>query len=196
MATRIDRVLEIVELGSQAKEPAGHYSLGMRQRLALAAALLGEPRALILDEPSNGLDPGGIRWLRRTLRELARDGTAVLLSSHTLAEVARTADEVIVIHRGRLVAHESVDGLGGLTASGVVVVTPDAERLAAALIEQGAAVERDKTRLLIRGLPVEIVGAVAAEHQVPLHGLEQQRGSLEEAYVELTSGRDEAPWRG
>jgi len=140
-ASRVDEVLALVELTAAAKRRVKGYSLGMRQRLGLAAALLGDPRVLVLDEPANGLDPQGIRWLRDFLRSMAAEGRAVLVSSHVLAEVAQTADEVVVIARGRSVAQAPLKELLATSAGGMRVAGPDAGRLAELLRGAGAAVE-------------------------------------------------------
>src|SRR3954453_304072 len=126
---RVDEVLAAVELPGAARRRVGGYSLGMRQRLSVAGALLGRPQLLVLDEPANGLDPEGIRWLRDFLRSFATDGGTVLISSHVLAEVAQLADEVVIIHHGRLVAHESLEALTARAAGATVVRSPDAARL-------------------------------------------------------------------
>jgi ABC-2 type transport system ATP-binding protein len=161
-ASRVEEVLEMVELGGSADRRVKGYSLGMRQRLALAAALLGEPHILILDEPANGLDPQGMRWLRDLLREQAAGGATVLVSSHLLAEVAQTADELIVIRDGKLVTKASLDEFTGGDASGLRIRCSDPERLAAALPE------------LAQRLGIEI------------HELTPLRSSLEERFLELT----------
>src|SRR3954471_10123017 len=138
---RVNELLELVALKDAATRRAGRYSLGMRQRLGLAAALLGDPRVLVLDEPANGLDPQGIRWLRDFLRSLAAEGRAVLVSSHVLAEVSQTADEVVVIARGRSVAQATLDSLLATREGGVRVAGPDVARVADALRADGAGVD-------------------------------------------------------
>jgi ABC-2 type transport system ATP-binding protein len=183
---RVDEVLEQVELTGAARRRVGGYSLGMRQRLSVATALLGEPKLLVLDEPANGLDPEGIRWLRTFLREFAAGGGTVFVSSHVLGEVAQLADEVVIIHRGRLVAHESVAELTARSSGATRVRSPRAaelaERLAAAGVEVAAA---DDGRLSVQA-PPERVGDVAAEAGIALHELSRDTGSLEEAFLELT----------
>ena len=134
---RVEEVLAHVELTGAANRRVGGYSLGMRQRLSVAGALLGEPRLLVLDEPANGLDPEGIRWLRNFLRSFADDGGTVFISSHVLAEVAQLADEVVIIHHAKLIAHESLEALTARAAGGTVVRSPDAGRLGRALAEAG-----------------------------------------------------------
>jgi ABC-2 type transport system ATP-binding protein len=183
---RVDQVLELVGLEAAARRNAGTYSLGMRQRLGLAAALLGEPRILILDEPANGLDPQGIRWLRDLLRRFAAEGNAVLVSSHVLTEMAQLADEAIVINRGRLVRQASVSELTSDSRE-LVVVTPDAGRLAAALSERGlGVVSRDGDELHVSGADAARVGMIAFETGVPVLGLAEKESSLEDAFLELT----------
>jgi len=168
LEARVDEVLEQVGLAGAAGRKVGKYSLGMRQRLGLAGALLGDPRVLILDEPANGLDPQGIRWLRELLRKVATGGNTVLVSSHLLAEMAQMADDVIVIHRGRLIRHGSVDEL---TNGGSVlrVASPEPDRLTKALEAEGMTVQGDGgTRLMVRSGSAARVGAVALEAGVPL----------------------------
>jgi ABC-2 type transport system ATP-binding protein len=164
----------------------GGYSLGMRQRLALATALLGDPRILILDEPANGLDPQGIRWLRDFLRSYAAEGRTVLVSSHVLAEMAQTADAVIVIARGKVVAQGPI---AELTApSGAVEVrSPDGERLRAALSAAGFGVEAggDGT-LIVTGADAATVGDLALAEGVAIHRLAERAASLEDVFLELT----------
>ena len=182
---RVEETLAEVELSDAARRRVGVYSLGMRQRLSVAAALLGEPELLVLDEPANGLDPEGIRWLRNFLRGFADRGGTVFVSSHVLAEIAQLADEVVIIHRGKLVAHESVAALTARAAGATRVRSPRAaellERLRAAGIEAEAADER-----LAVQAPPERVGELAAEAGIPLHELVAETGTLEEAFLELT----------
>ena len=161
----------------------------MRQRLSVAAALLGEPDLLVLDEPANGLDPEGIRWLRRFLRDFAGRGGTVFVSSHVLAEVSRLADEVVIIHRGKLVAHESVAELTARAAGATRVRSPRPEDLLARL--RAAEIEADAvgTGVLSVHAPPEQVGDLAAEAGIPLHELVAETGSLEEAFLELTAER-------
>jgi ABC-2 type transport system ATP-binding protein len=185
-AGRVDEVLEQTGMTSAAGRRAGTYSLGMRQRLALGAALLGDPRVLVLDEPANGLDPQGIRWLRDLMRGFAHAGRTVLVSSHVLAEMAQFADEAIVISKGRLIRQAS---LGELTdrSRTVRVRTPGAERLAAALRAEGRdVVAAPGGELRVCGIGVERVGALAFEAGVPVHELTELQGSLEDAFFELT----------
>jgi ABC-2 type transport system ATP-binding protein len=183
--SRVDEVLRLVELDAAAGRRAGKYSMGMRQRLGLAATLLGDPRVLVLDEPANGLDPQGIRWLRDFLRGMAAEGRTVLVSSHVLAEVSQTVDDVVVIHRGRLVDQGPV---GRLTAGGHVVVrTPRPDELRAALERAGLAVTVDADLLLVDSPETARVGDIAFEAGVPLHELTTRATSLEEAFLALTS---------
>jgi ABC-2 type transport system ATP-binding protein len=185
---RVDEVLQQVGLSAAARRKAGKYSLGMRQRLALGAALLGDPRILILDEPANGLDPQGIRWLRDLLRGFAAGGNAVLVSSHVLTEMAQLADEVIVINKGRLVrqapVHELTNGSRALR-----VRTPEAQRLAAILREQGLRVRNAGADTIdVSGAAAAQVGTLAFEAGVPVLGLSEQETSLEDAFLELMKG--------
>ena len=192
-ARRVDEALEAVSLSGAADRRVGHFSTGMRQRLGLASALLGEPRMLFLDEPANGLDPAGIRWLREFLRSYARSGNSVFVSSHILPEVSQVADEVVVIRRGRLVAHTSVESLTSGAASAVRVRTPDAARLRAILADAGAEVKDDRGDVLsVRGLGPERVGELAAASRVVLHELVGATQSLEDVFFELTQegGKD------
>ena len=163
------------------------YSLGMRQRLGLAGALLGDPEVLILDEPGNGLDPAGTAWLRGLLRSLAADGRTVLFSSHVLAEVAQTVDDVVVIHRGRLVQQGPVQSLTAAGA-GVLVRTPRSVALRAALEREGLAVtEAPDGALVVEGADAAQVGEIAFAAGVPLHELAARSTSLEEAFLALTT---------
>jgi ABC-2 type transport system ATP-binding protein len=183
--SRVDEVLRLVELESAAGRRAGKYSMGMRQRLGLAATLLGDPQVLVLDEPSNGLDPQGIRWLRDFLRGMAAEGRTVLVSSHVLAEVAQTVDDVVVIHRGRLVDQGPVSRL---TAGGRVLArTPQPEALLAALEQAGLTAGVDGQELLVDADDPARVGEVAFAAGVPLHELTTRATSLEEAFLALTS---------
>jgi ABC-2 type transport system ATP-binding protein len=185
--SRVDEVLEMVELTGAARRRVKGYSLGMRQRLALAAALLGEPRILILDEPANGLDPQGMRWLRDLLRTQASEGRTVLISSHVLSEVDQVADELVVIRHGKLVSQTT---LREFTASGAVpsrVRAADAQRLATALGERGGRVERDEEALLVSGISGEEIGDLALSLGIAVHELAPQRSTLEERFLELTS---------
>jgi ABC-2 type transport system ATP-binding protein len=185
---RVEDVLEIVGLQHAAGRRVGKYSSGMRQRLGLASALLGDPQILILDEPLNGLDPQGIRWLRTFLRERVASGRTVLLSSHVLSEAAQTVDHVVVIHRGRVVREGSIEELERAGGDGVVVSTPTPERLAAAARDAGCRVEPQNGtgRLLIEGVSAAQVGELAHAERVLLHELTSRGGSLEEVFFRLT----------
>jgi ABC-2 type transport system ATP-binding protein len=183
---RVDEVLEQVGMTAAGRRAAGTYSLGMRQRLALAAALLGDPRVLVLDEPANGLDPQGIRWLRDLVRGFAERGRAVLVSSHALAEMAQLADEAIVINRGRLVRQASLDELTN-SSRAVRVRSPGASTLAAALRREGQEVVLARTgELHVTGVPIERIGALAFEAGVPVYELSEHQTTLEDAFFELT----------
>ena len=188
-AGRVDEVLATVGLSDAANRRTKGYSMGMRQRLAIAAALLGDPEVLVLDEPTNGLDPPGIRWIRDLVRQQAAAGRAVLVSSHLLAEVAQSVDDVVVIANGELrgqgpLARVLGDGDGPATE----VRTQDPERLAAALERRGHRVEREDDRLLVLGAAPEKVGAVAAEEHVVVLALNARARSLEAAFFALTGG--------
>ncbi len=185
---RVDEVLKIVGLADAADRLVKGYSLGMRQRLDLAAALLGDPEVLVLDEPANGLDPPGIRWLRDLMRHQASEGRAVLVSSHVLAEVAQSADEVVVIARGRLRAQGPIaQVLGGADGAATFVRSPDADRLARTLAARGLRPEpAEPGALLVHGTGPEAVGRAAGEEGITLFELYARSRSLEDAFFELT----------
>jgi ABC-2 type transport system ATP-binding protein len=186
--SRVEEVLALVQLSEAGGRRVGGYSLGMRQRLSLAAALLGDPRVLILDEPANGLDPQGIRWLRELLRSLASEGRTVLISSHVLAEVEQIADEVVIIHRGKFVAHETTAALSARAAAGVRVCSPQVDRLRPLLEEAALTVSSAEGDLLLVGNgSTEQVGEIAAANGVVLHELAAEKTTLEEAFLELTA---------
>jgi ABC-2 type transport system ATP-binding protein len=190
---RVDEVLAVAGLDAAAGRRVGTYSTGMRQRLGLAAALLGDPEILVLDEPLNGLDPQGIRWLRSLLRERAASGRTVLLSSHVLSEVAQTVDEVVVIHRGRLVRQGAIEELERLGAGGVSVSTPMPERLATAVERAGGRVAfQNGGRLLLEGMDAARVGELAYRGRILLHELVARGGSLEDVFFSLTEPEEEA----
>ena len=172
-----------------AKRRVGGYSLGMRQRLGLAAALLGDPQLLILDEPANGLDPAGIRWLRDLLRSLTQQGRTILVSSHVLAEVEQVADEVVIIHRGRFVTQSSTAELAARAAAGVRIRSPQSDQLRSILAGAGmSVVEADDGALLVVDGTPERVGELAAANNIVLHELAAEKATLEEAFLELTGG--------
>lgn len=187
-ASRADEVLALVELAAVAKKRAKTHSLGMRQRLGLAAALLGDPEVLILDEPANGLDPQGIRWLRDFLRSLAAEGRTVLVSSHVLSEVAQTVDDVVIIHRGRFVAHATTAELAARAAGAVRARSPQAAKLREALQREGISVTALEPDGLTADTTPARVGEVAAANGLVLHELVAEAGTLEEAFLELTGG--------
>ncbi|MFF1610411.1 ABC transporter ATP-binding protein [Amycolatopsis sp. NPDC058278] len=185
---RVGEVLGRTGLDGVAGKRAGGFSLGMRQRLGLAAALLGDPRVLIFDEPVNGLDPEGIRWIRDFMRSLAREGRAVLVSSHLMSEMAQTADHLVVIGRGRLVADTTVSEL--VRGEGTVLVRTPEPGFARLLATAGAAVrEGTEASLVVSGMTSAEIGKVAAYHGVALAELTPQRVSLEDAFMELTKDR-------
>jgi ABC-2 type transport system ATP-binding protein len=186
--SRIGAVLAEVGMGELAGRRAGSLSLGERQRLGLAGALLGEPEVLILDEPANGLDPAGVLWLRGFLRRLGDQGRTVLVSSHILAEVAQFADRAVVIDRGRLVSAGPVTELVRAARQAVVVRTPRAQALRAALTSEGAAVRAaGPDRLEITGLGTEQVATLAAALGIPVFEMAADTGSLEQAFLRLTA---------
>jgi ABC-2 type transport system ATP-binding protein len=184
--SRVDEVLELVELGDAGKRRVKGYSLGMRQRLGLAAALLGDPEVLVLDEPANGLDPQGIRWLRDFLRSLAGEGRTILVSSHVLAEVAQTVNEVVIIHRGRLIRHATMDEVAAMASGSTTVRTPDGTRLASLLAQAGLEVRAQGDGQLAVTGPSEQIGEIAAANGVVLHELAPARATLEDVFLELT----------
>ncbi|ADB50134.1 ABC transporter ATP-binding protein [Conexibacter woesei] len=184
---RVDELLELVQLKQDGGRRTKGYSLGMRQRLGLAAALLGDPRVLVLDEPANGLDPQGIRWLRDFLRSLAAEGRAVLVSSHVLAEVAQTADDVVVIHRGRSIMQAPLDQLMAQHAGGTRVAGPDAARLGELLRADGATVREDGGAAIVVGdRSGEQIGRVIAANAIVISELSPVAQSLEDVFFELT----------
>jgi ABC-2 type transport system ATP-binding protein len=186
---RVEEVLDIVGLSNVAGKQVGSFSLGMSQRLGIATALLGDPGILLFDEPVNGLDPEGILWIRNLMRRLANEGRTVFVSSHLMSEMERTADHVIVIGKGKLVADTSMQDFM-LRASGSVVrvVSPQAAEFGPQLERQGATVRAgtEPTSLLVSGMDAATVGDLAAANRVVLHELSLQRGSLEQAFMDLT----------
>ncbi|GII85016.1 multidrug ABC transporter ATP-binding protein [Sphaerisporangium siamense] len=195
---RVEEVLDLVGLTAAAGRRAGGFSLGMLQRLGIAAAMLGDPEVLVLDEPVNGLDPEGIVWIRTMLRDLAAEGRTLLVSSHLMAEMALTADRLVVIARGRLVADTTVDAFA--RPEGVLVRTPAARAFARALVASGASAVHhdpghggrglqdvpDGGELVVSGMTAEEIGRLAAAEGVVLHELTPRRASLEDAFMELT----------
>jgi ABC-2 type transport system ATP-binding protein len=187
--TRVEEVLELVAMKDVARRRVKGYSLGMRQRLGLAAALLGDPEVLVLDEPANGLDPAGIRWLRDLLRSLAGQGRTVFVSSHQLAEIEQIADDVIVIHRGKFIAQAAIAELASQATARVRVRSPEADRLRELLATEGISVEAlDGGVLGVREATSERVGELAAANGIVLHELTPETATLEEAFLELTGG--------
>lgn len=191
--SRVGVVLETVGLTAAAKRKVGGYSLGMRQRLALAAALLGDPGVLILDEPANGLDPEGIAWLRTFLRALAAEGRTVLVSSHVLSEVQQTVDDVVIISRGQLVHAGTLDALEQSTSTRIAVRTPTPQKLVDALlpvtgVDSGVSVEIGADSVIsVVGLTTDEIGHVAFTHGIELHELRGVAGDLERVFLELTA---------
>ena len=187
-AERVDAVLELVELGAAGRRRVGGYSLGMRQRLGLAGALLGDPELLILDEPANGLDPEGVRWLRDFMRSFAAEGKTVLVSSHVLAEVAQTVDQVVIINKGRLVTFAPLAQLTAQLTGTVRVRAPAAVRLQHELEAEGiGSMLLDGNELLVESAPSARVGEIAFHAGVPLHELVPESSSLEDVFLELTA---------
>ncbi|MFJ1793061.1 ABC transporter ATP-binding protein [Kitasatospora griseola] len=187
-ARRVTEVLDATGLASAARRRVGSFSLGMRQRLGIAAALLGDPEVLLLDEPVNGLDPEGIHWIRTLMRDLAAEGRTVLVSSHLMGEMALTADHLIVIGRGRLITDTpTADFLAAAARTDVLVRCSAPERLARVLADGGAAVRReDGDALAVTGLDPRTIGELAAGAGVGVHELARRTASLEEAFMEIT----------
>ncbi|MCI0689354.1 MAG: ATP-binding cassette domain-containing protein [Sporichthyaceae bacterium] len=192
---RVAEVLDLVGLADVARRRAGGFSLGMRQRLGIAAALLGDPPILMFDEPVNGLDPEGVIWIRGFLRELAAQGRAVFVSSHLMSELEDTADHLVVIGRGRLIADTSVSALLGSASDGSVTVrTPYRSEIMTVLASAGGVVSSTGAETLtVTGLPAEKVAELAADRGLPLYELTPHRASLEQAYLHLT--RDAVDYR-
>ncbi|MBC9001531.1 ABC transporter ATP-binding protein [Micromonospora aurantiaca (nom. illeg.)] len=189
--SRVAELLDLLGLAQAADRRTREFSTGMRQRLSLATALLGDPRVLLLDEPSNGLDPEGMSWLRGLLRRLADEGRTVLVSSHVLHEVQQVVDDVVVIRRGELVAAGPWSRLTGPPA--VLVTSPDATDLAAALTAGAGSVEpAGPGRLRVRGLDAPRVADLAADHRLRIHELVTETTSLEQLFLELTTDTAEA----
>jgi ABC-2 type transport system ATP-binding protein len=185
--SRVEEVLGLVQLTEDGSRRVGGYSLGMRQRLSLAAALLGDPGVLVLDEPANGLDPQGIRWLRDLLRTLAGEGRTILISSHVLPEIEQIADEVVIVHRGKFVEQASTAELAARITGGIRVRSPQADRLRHLLEEAGAEVTSAEGDLILVGDgSAEHIGELAAANGIVLHELAVEKATLEEAFLELT----------
>jgi ABC-2 type transport system ATP-binding protein len=192
--TRADEVLDLVGLTPAAKRKFRGYSLGMRQRLGIATAMLGDPKVLILDEPANGLDPEGIRWMREFLRAFAASGRTVFVSSHLLSEMELLADDLIIIAAGKLIAHGKVDEIvGGMATTATIRVrTPQADVLTAELERAGASVRvNGNGALQVTGVDAPTVGRSALVVQAELHELVEERPDLEQVFLELTQGKAE-----
>ncbi|MEV4759350.1 ATP-binding cassette domain-containing protein [Micromonospora sp. NPDC049559] len=188
-AARVTAVLERVGLAGVAHRRVGGFSLGMRQRLGIAGALIGDPAVVLLDEPVNGLDATGIRWIRSTLRSLAAEGRTVLLSSHLMSEMALTVDHVLIIGRGRLIGETSVARMRDRFARDVLVRSPRADELARVLTGLGAAVTTTGDGALVAvGVDAPTIGDAAAAASIPVHGLTPRSATLEDVYLEMTSG--------
>ena len=189
--SRIDAVLDLVGLSGDAKRKVGGFSMGMRQRLELAGALLGDPGVLILDEPSNGLDPQGIAWLREFLRHLAREGRTVLVSSHLLAEMAQTVDDVLIVAQGQLRALGPLATLvGHATQSAMRVRTPEGDRLQALVHSAGVRSRREAPDVVVvEGVTPEYLGPILAQYQIVTYELTTQGSNLEDLFLSLTAGR-------
>jgi ABC-2 type transport system ATP-binding protein len=192
---RVDELIDLVGLHDVARKRAGQFSLGMGQRLGIATALLGDPHTLLLDEPVNGLDPEGIHWIRNLLKALAAEGRAVFVSSHLMSEMAQTADHLIVIGRGRLIADTGADEFVRRASGAVVRVrSPQADRLRELIVGSGVTVASDGPGVLeVAGLASDAIGEIAAANGIVLHELTLLQASLEEAFMELT--RDDVEFK-
>ncbi|MBV9451104.1 MAG: ATP-binding cassette domain-containing protein [Streptosporangiaceae bacterium] len=192
---RVAEVLRLTGLETVARKRVKGYSLGMKQRLGIAGALLGDPPVLIFDEPVNGLDPEGVHWLRELFKALAREGRTVFVSSHLMSEMALTADRLIIIGRGKLLADTTLTELTeSSTRKDVLVRSPRADELAGLLIARGAGVARDNDGgLAVTGMDAPAIGDLALEHRIAVHELTPRRASLEEAYMDIT--RDSVEYR-
>lgn len=189
---RVQKVIELTGLDPVAGKRAGAFSLGMGQRLGIAAALLGDPHTLILDEPSNGLDPDGITWLRNLLKQLASEGRSVLVSSHLLPEMALLADELVVIGRGRMLANGPVaDFTRSSARASVTVTSPDATTLAESLTARGGHVTVEGSVLTVTRIDAEVIGDAAYEIGARIHQLVTHVATLEEAFLDATGGSQE-----
>ena len=186
--SRVDEVLTLVELSEAGRRRVKGYSLGMRQRLGLAAALLGDPELLVLDEPANGLDPEGVRWLRDFLRDFANRGRTVLISSHVLAEVAQTVDQVLIINHGKLVIESPLEQLTARIGGSIRVRSPELARLQEVLSRaQIATSPSNEHALLVHGTTSDRVGDIAFAGRIPIHELASEASSLEDVFLELTA---------
>ncbi|HVV25637.1 MAG TPA: ATP-binding cassette domain-containing protein [Candidatus Saccharimonadales bacterium] len=195
--SRVDEALEQVGLSDVAKKGPGKFSLGMSQRLGIAAALLGKPKYLMLDEPANGLDPEGIAWLRQFLKDYADQGNGVFVSSHLLSEMSQMADNVVVIGKGKLIADMPMKKLIATSGhSGVFVRSPKLSVLERELKTRKAVMDKADGGLKISGMTSDAIGKLAFEHNVPLYELAPQAASLEEAFLELTAGSEEFATKG
>jgi ABC-2 type transport system ATP-binding protein len=188
--TRVAEVLHLVGLGEHGHQRVGGYSLGMRQRLGLACTLLGDPGVLVLDEPINGLDPEGIKWIRGFLRDMAAEGRTVLVSSHLLSEVQQSVDDVIIIARGRLVHRGPLSSLETQVAPLIVVDSPDRDALAAALSRAGVAFSQGRTGLLAAAADPGTIGHIAFIAGVEVNALHRQKKGLEDAFLTLVDGSE------
>jgi len=187
-SSRVDEVLEFAGISSVANKKVGGFSMGMSQRLGIAGALLGDPEVLLFDEPVNGLDPEGIKWIREFFQSLAKEGRTVFVSSHLMSEMAVSADQIIVIGRGKFITQGSVDDLTATVQGTVFVRASDPQRLTAALrAEQGVVQEINDNGLSVSGLTSDQVGEIAFGAGVVLHELTPQRASLEEVFMDLTA---------
>ena len=189
--TRVDEVLDIVGLKDVAKDKPGKFSLGMSQRLGIAAAILGEPKYLMLDEPANGLDPEGIAWLRQFLRDYAKDGRGVFVSSHLLSEMSQMADNVVVIGKGKLIADTSIDKLLAGSSSSVFVRVSKVSVLESALKDAGLSYEKEGKGLLVKSANTDTIGKLAHSADTTVLELSGHGASLEQAFLELTEGTEE-----
>ncbi len=189
-ARRVDEVLDLVGLREVARKRAGAFSLGMTQRLGIAAAMLGDPRVLLLDEPGNGLDPEGIRWVRNFMRALATEGRTIFVSSHLMSEMAVTADHLVVIGRGALIANcTTQEFIARSSERSVLVRTPDQTRLRELIAGEGGSVQVEEDGgMVVTGLSAPRIGELAASASLVLHELTPRLPSLEEAFMELTAG--------
>ncbi|MEC3982152.1 ABC transporter ATP-binding protein [Amycolatopsis sp. H20-H5] len=186
-ARRVDEVLDVVGLSTVAKKSAGGFSLGMSQRLGIAAALLGDPEVLLFDEPVNGLDPEGILWIRKFMHRLADEGRTVFVSSHLLSEMALTASQLLVIGKGQLISHSSTEDFVSRAAENTVKVrSPQLPLLREVLIRASAEVTDADTALVVAGMDSDKIGEIAAANSIVLHELSPQTGSLEQAFMQIT----------